>query len=175
MSNEPALGLLDVDGVLNACPYMPGMVQYDWNFDVDVNVGPFPMHMSTEMAAALLSLPMDLEWLTTWCMRPDNNDANERIAPLLGLPRLPQHRALPRRFSQCSWWKRDVFDSLRERFPTRKIVWMDDDLSAEMGLKRGSTHITPDGLTLMVCPEPDVGLTKAHIETIREFLTKETK
>lgn len=191
MSNDvraqKGLILCDVDGVLNACPYMPGMVLYDWDFDIDVSVGAFQLHMSSEMAAVLASQPAQIEWLTTWCMYP-SRDANADIGSLLGWPEKPQNRQLPGKIQDHhGWWKKDIFDAKRREDPARKIVWIDDDLTSVMlsmgaeprtrfvGVQppptpSGSVTITDNGLTLLVCPEPDVGLTKAHMDIIRTFL-----
>lgn len=75
---------LDVDGTLipfgasQSAPSTPG-----WD-DVREGVNPLLSRLAPQHGSRLSALPCDLVWATTWM-----DDANDEIAPLLGLPALP--------------------------------------------------------------------------------------
>jgi hypothetical protein len=82
---------LDVDGVLNPEPVTSGrrpegyqthrMRPSGW---VNPRVKPLKVWLNPAHGAALLSLPCALVWATAW-----EHEANEWIAPHIGLPKLP--------------------------------------------------------------------------------------
>jgi hypothetical protein len=157
--------LLDIDGVLNPCPFSTERSK-DWVFDPEFVAKCFQINASCEMARALLDLNHPIEWLTTWCMYDDS--ANQHIGPCIRMPRLKNNRTP---YPDEGWWKLAVYNLKRLQFDG-PIVWIDDDLAgAGLPVEYGKTAVDPlDPATLYVCPETDVGLTKAHIEAIAFFL-----
>lgn len=67
------------------------------------------------------------------------------------------------------WKPQAVFNFLRN--PGGKVVWIDDEVDLfiadfiELGV-----DIDPHGRLLTICPECDVGLTREHIASIKEFI-----
>jgi hypothetical protein len=104
-AREPGrpLLLLDVDGPLNAFGGMPdarpaGFAEYflmppSWAALEELRIAaaarprepiPLPVWLNPDHGRRLLALPFDLVWATTW-----EAEANDWIAPLIGLPDLP--------------------------------------------------------------------------------------
>ncbi|WP_093740243.1 MULTISPECIES: HAD domain-containing protein [unclassified Streptomyces] len=77
---------LDVDGPL--IPFGATKEQYPNGYPtfstVEVGANPLLARVDPALGSKLLALPCDLVWATTW-----ESEANECLAPLLGLPQLP--------------------------------------------------------------------------------------
>lgn len=113
---------LDVDGPLipfgASTPYpefRPHTGQPDGN--------PLLRRIDPDIGASLLSLSCELVWATSW-----RAEANEVVAPLLGLPKLPV----------VEWPETDVEPSSRLHWKTptildwaagRPFIWIDDELT----------------------------------------------
>ncbi|RSM59149.1 hypothetical protein DMH03_25070 [Amycolatopsis sp. WAC 01376] len=87
----------------------------------------------------LKALPGELIWATTWLQ-----DANDSLAPRLGLPHLP------------------VVDR-----PERPFVWIDDELS---DIDRDRVSGNHPGPALLHRVDPRRGLTSADYRTLTEWL-----
>lgn len=159
--------LLDIDGVLNPVPF--GRWPNEWIFEPSFVADRFHMNFSKEMLDALQALPMEIQWLTTWCQNPDRIEVYEYLEKPLGLPRFKVHHELPgRRFGQSTWWKHDVVQRLLVQHPWhQRFVWIDDDLNDF------HADTLDDNRVLTIRPETDRGITKAHIARIREFCEAE--
>ncbi|MFC7245929.1 HAD domain-containing protein [Catellatospora aurea] len=109
----------------------------------------------------LAALPCDLVWATTWL-----DDANEVIAPRLGLPRLP-----------VVDWPDDEDDSPgRVHWKTRGLVawaagrafvWVDDELTDH---DRDWVAAHHEGRALLHRVDPRRGLEAADFAAIRDWL-----
>ncbi|MEU6311025.1 HAD domain-containing protein [Streptomyces sp. NPDC047014] len=117
MSGSPGLPLLylDVDGPLipfGGGPYPPGDDDNPLLARVDPALGPL-----------LAALPCELWWATTW-----REEANEAVAPRLGLPRLPVVDWPEADEGQEPYgvhWKAPV---LVAHAAGRPFVWVDDEI-----------------------------------------------
>lgn len=165
--------LLDIDGVLNPSPFAPHDSP-DWKFEPQLKSskasGGFTLNLSREMAGAILGLGCDIQWLTTW-----GHHAHFNVGmhfdwinyPVLAEP--PESRGMYGGSTDWLWKPRAVMDFLKN--PGDKVIWVDDD--ADYYVAHWSEHglvLDPHNRLLVVCPDTDTGLTKAHIESIREFL-----
>jgi hypothetical protein len=169
---------LDVDGVINA---MDGLNRGDWpDFHKTrvrtvtlrgLRAGRYPVRISQSMCGELASLPVDVHWATTW-----EDDANIALGYLTGLPRFPvactyvdddPRRAAAHDAAIAGPWKWLDIQVLVDRDP-RPVIWLDDeDIPFEAGQwfeERAIPH-------LLIRPDENVGLTRAHISEIRAFLT----
>lgn len=150
---------LDVDGPLN--PHYMGKkkarrlgYQRDWinGFDVALN----PTH-----GPALLDLPVDLVWGTTW-----THDANTMIGPRIGLPELPvcewpTHK--PRGLDPDVYFKTpELVDYAEDRH--RAWVWVDDEIGDADREYVAGTATLPNLLHKI---DPREGLTEADFDAIR--------
>ena len=135
------IGLLDVDGVLNA--EAPSADFNDWitsfyeKMEPDARTGEltlkrYMINTSYEMGQLLLSLPIRWMWLTDW-----GNTANQFISPLLGFPELPVFEPYFVGHHPKQWWKRHIVSSMTEPF-----AWIDDNIKmAEVGWNKHNNTI----------------------------------
>ena len=120
MTDRPVI-LLDVDGVLNACPHRdPEKVGFT-DFRVKLCDG-FKITHSLEMGERLIALDADIVWLTTW-----ENRSNTLIGPLFGWPEFPVLEG-GEEWYRPGWWKSTVAEKFIRENP-RPFVWIDDDLA----------------------------------------------
>lgn len=125
--------MLDVDGPLN--PFLashddlPGYSEHSmkpasWIAQHDAPaalVAPLTVWLSPGHGPALLELAYDLVWATTWV-----EDANEWIAPVLGLPELPWVSwPQPRPAGSLLHWKTRT---ILEYAAGRPFAWVDDEI-----------------------------------------------
>jgi HAD domain in Swiss Army Knife RNA repair proteins len=152
---ERALLFLDVDGTL--LPFAgPGRQMGD-----DAN--PLLAELDPERGRRLAALPCDLVWATTWMA-----EANEVLAPRLGLPELP-----------VVDWPDDDDDGGRLHWKTRRLVewaagrrfvWVDDETTEADRIWVGTNHSVP---ALLHRLDPRRGLTDADYRAIAEWLKEE--
>jgi hypothetical protein len=139
---------LDVDGVL--LPLGAGRRDgYE-----RAQAGPYPVWISTSLreAAGTLVDAFDVHWLTSW-----NHDANHDVAPLFGLPSLPVLHV------DAHHLKLGVVRAFAAE--GRPLAWADDRLEPE-------AHAWAAGRaepTLLVKPDPNVGLSAADVERLLVF------
>jgi len=152
---------LDFDGVLNPEGRPPCDLLADWRA---ATVNGVAISWSPTLAARLgrLADHADVLWLTTWA-----RNAQIHLTPLLGLPSFElagvDHFETPWR-----WWKLDVVTELWNTDP-RPFVWIDDDLTLfdeASDWVRGLGHER----ALAIAPDPSVGLTPDHLDTIDRFV-----
>jgi hypothetical protein len=167
--------LLDIDGVVNALSRKP----VSGSFPADQwvqrlvhtelpGLGPaaFPILAARPVlnfvAAVQATGRVDIRWHSTW-----REAAVTDLAPSLGLPELPisvapewanHHALLP-------WWKQAAAE--RVLAAGRLLVWTDDDINM-FRMDLGAFERRADAL--LIAPDPEIGLTAAHLEQISRFL-----
>ncbi|MGW9137543.1 HAD domain-containing protein [Streptomyces sp. NPDC055681] len=168
--------LLDIDGVLIPFPAADGSTPPTHVRHTVLPTGrhpddPVPIWLDpsqggllTDLLTSGLITPV---WCTSW-----RKDATTLIGPLLGLPDFP-YLDLPRPQITTSHpdgylWKRDHVDPWLGRAP---VVWIDDDFTT---LDHGwAQERTARGLpTLLVQPDPYVGLRTDHLAEVREWAAR---
>ncbi|MCR6484184.1 HAD domain-containing protein [Amycolatopsis sp. OK19-0408] len=147
--NQPLL-FLDVDGPL--IPFGGGKHETFTTADLG---NPLLSRVDPSLGPLLLALGCDLVWATTWF-----EEANECVAPLLGLPPLPvldfpDEPTPPRRH-----WKTH---RIVERAAGRPFVWIDDETTAADRSWVAAHHPGPALLHTVTASE---GLTAADLATI---------
>lgn len=151
MTGRPLL-FLDVDGTLP--PFAGG----GWPTGDDAN--PLLARLDPEHGRRLAALPCDLVCATTWMA-----EANEVLAPRLGLPDLP-----------IVDWPDDEDDDSRLHWKTRRLVewaagrrfvWVDDEIT-DADRTWVASHYNAAALLHRV--DPRRGLTDADYRAIAEWL-----
>ena len=148
--------LLDVDGVL--CPIGPGPGE---SMRALV-VGEFPVTFSEQLPSRLsdLSTRFTLVWATSW-----EHDANQWLAPVLGLPELPLISFAGRPGRAGRTWK---LAAVRRFVGDQPMAWADDELGrdAHAWARRRAAP------TLLLDINPARGLAVAHVEVLVEFANR---
>lgn len=122
---------------------------------------PLLSRLDPTVGARLLALPCDLVWATTW-----QHEANDTIAPRLGLPRLPlvswpdDDTPVPRGLH----WKTR---RLSQWAGPRPFIWLDDEIGAPDRTWVEAAHPAP---ALLHRVDPGRGLTELDFEAVREWL-----
>ncbi|MEU9233794.1 hypothetical protein AB0D36_15485 [Streptomyces subrutilus] len=156
MTSSAALPLLflDVDGPLipfGAGPYPEGDA-----------ANPLLARIDRTLGAGLAALPCEAVWATTWMA-----EANECVAPRLGLPPLPV----------VDWPEpsdEDGRGGIHWKTPTligyaagRPFVWVDDEIT---GADRARVAACHPGRALLYRVDPGRGLTGADLVVLGEWL-----
>lgn len=154
MTSRPLL-FLDVDGTL--LPYA-GAVR-----PMGGEPNPLLAGLDPEHGRRLAALPCDLVWATAWMA-----DANEVLAPRLGLPQLPivDWRDDEEGGDQLHWKTR----RLVEWAAGRRFVWVDDEITDADLTWVAATYSAP---ALLHRVDPRRGLTDADYYAIGQWLTTE--
>ncbi len=159
-SAERALLFLDVDG-----PLLPfGAWQVASN--------PMLARLNPEHGVRLLALPCELVWATAW-----TTDANEWIAPLVGLPELPvvvwpepPEDDEPEEEIEddgLHWKTRTLVDWAAGR----SFVWVDDEIT---DTDRAWVTAHHDGHALLRWVDPRHGLSEADFAAVGDWLRRVT-
>ena len=111
---------------------------------------------------ALLSLPVELVWATTWA-----HEANEWISPAIGLPQLPvvewpQHTR--KQDPDGLFWKTHT---LADYAANRPFAWVDDQLTAADWRWCAETHPAP---TLLLPIDPAHGLSHGDFAALTRWI-----
>lgn len=167
------LMLLDIDGVINAYGYRPGETDLPdgayrdlTEFSVNVADGrAFRFWTSPTLVAEIVALhesdTVEIGWLTTW-----QHQANVCAATVLGLPQFPVVADQGGRFSDYYWKPRAAVEALRLQ---RSVIWVDD---AEVGPAEHAAFHQSGLPSLIIEPNPRVGLTATDMQRIRDFLAE---
>lgn len=152
--DKPLL-LLDIDGVLNPlCKHCPeGYETRPYVLDgraFELLLNPAHGPWLGELAEAF-----ELHWATSW-----EDSANEAVAPLLGLPRLP-YVTFPDPSSANLTWK---LPTISQYVGDRPCAWVDDDIHRDALLW---AQLRPS--TLIVTTNPGIGLERAHVDELLSF------
>ena len=168
---RPAL-LVDVDGVLNVQPG-PRRPQADWRGHrvLDAREVEYTVYVDPRFGEWLNGLAdrFELAWCTTW-----GAAANERVAPLLGLPTDLPVVPLPGTWTDVPVSHSAKTPYVRAWAAGRAVAWLDGNIDERdaLVLKRKDS---PDGSRPCIAALPlnvdhDIGLTEGHIETLRAWL-----
>ncbi|MET0416688.1 MAG: HAD domain-containing protein [Actinoplanes sp.] len=155
---------LDVDGPLipfRARSAGRTLAMSDVVVSAEAPGNPLMDRLDPEDGRRLLELGCELVWATTWMA-----DANEVVAPRLGLPQLPvvafpDDDEIPVRGLH---WKTKFLTDWAGRRP---FVWLDDEISAA---DRQWVQIHHQGVALLHRVDPLTGLTDADFALIRQWL-----
>ncbi|ASW53118.1 HAD domain-containing protein [Plantactinospora sp. KBS50] len=158
---------LDVDGVLipfRARPTEPTSAERYAAPPADDDEGnPLLGRLDPEDGHRLRSLGCWLVWATTWM-----SDANEQVAPRLGLPELPVVD-FPDDDDEPEHglhWKTPF---LIRWAAGRTFVWLDDEIT---DTDRRWVHAHHEGRALLHRADPAVGVTPNDFEVIRRWLAE---
>ena len=165
---------IDVDGVLNAVGEAP-LGDHRLVVQVENPEGVFAIRYDPRVVDRLNAVTraglVQLIWLTTW-----SRAARDSLAPAIGLdpggrvlaapgdPGLARH---PYDFHR-PWWKLALLLGVIEDDPDRPIVWVDDDLDDATKARFPGLH---PGRSLLLTPDPGVGLTLEDLDRVEAFCT----
>lgn len=166
LDHERPILLLDVDGVLNSSGESPWpdtktswpQVRHEWGTSV------CKVTTSKRIGEALLSLDVEIRWLTTW-----GYDANKRISPRSGLPQRLPVAGIPTADEHGKMrWKADI---VVETLATgRLVLWVDDEADEEVEADVRSR--APDTDLVVLMTNEATGITPSDIDLIRERLAR---
>ncbi|MET9826312.1 HAD domain-containing protein [Streptomyces sp. NPDC006349] len=164
-TSERLLLFLDVDGPL--IPFGSSAGQPDADADAAASMpvargNPLLARLDPGIGARLIALGCQLVWATTWM-----EEANEVVAPRIGLPRLPVLEwpdagagGTPR---GLHWKTRPMV----ERAAGRPFIWVDDEISAMDRLWVEAGHPGP---ALLYQVDPAKGLSGADFRALAGWL-----
>ena len=175
MTDRPLL-LLDVDGPLNPYATKPtrrpaGYVTHrmrptGWD---QPWAKPLRVWLNPDHGPLLAGLPCDLVWATTW-----RHEANEWIAPHLGLPALPvvdfdeERRPVGDRMPDGTYWKTH---QVVEYAAGRPFAWVDDEITDTDREYVAREH---DGPALLHHVDPAKGLLDPDFHALHVWASKLT-
>jgi hypothetical protein len=163
-SAQRPLLFLDVDGTLipfgtpPAAPPDPPRNQTRGQVQPD-DAHPLLHRVESEHGRLLSALPCDLVWASTWM-----SDANDVLAPLLGLPALPVLDWPDSDEAGPLHWKTR---GLVEWAQGRPFVWVDDEISPADRVWVSAHHHGP---ALLHRVDPRHGLTEGDFTVIKYWL-----
>lgn len=181
MKNKP-VWLLDVDGVINACPdvgekfYPSTFPAETWNLVWGTALHKqYPIRFSTEVIDTIneLSERAEIRWHTTW-----QADA-PALGELLGLKTfdvVDTSAYFRQKFSgyintsPFKWWKMQAGLEVVNK-ENRPLIWTDDDLGFEWR-RVLETDATNAVSTCLIQPYTETGLTREDLTSIEQFISE---
>ncbi|OIJ95925.1 HAD domain-containing protein [Streptomyces monashensis] len=156
---ERSILFLDVDG-----PLIPFGASYASSTSVDQG-NPLLNRLDPGIGPRLLALGCRLAWATTWM-----EEANEVVAPRLGLPKLPvvewPDTGADEGPRGLHWKTRPLV----EWADGRPFIWVDDEISAMDRVWVAAQHPGP---SLLHRVDPAKGLVEADFSALAEWLAGE--
>jgi hypothetical protein len=152
---------LDVDGTL--IPFGAAQLALStpgWH-DVREGVNPLLSRLDPQHGSRLSVLPCDLVWATTWM-----GEANNEIAPLLGLPALPVVDWPDSDEDGPLHWKTRALVAWADGRP---FVWVDDEIT---DIDRVWVSAHHQGTALLYRVDPGQGLTDIDFAVIGDWLAR---
>ena len=164
------LVLVEFDGVFNAVAQqhwqkawedMKEIVFIDrLGYKIPVNFSPTLVEFFN-----ILSNVADIEWLTTW------KRDTELFPAQLGFNQFPWHDELRKGPPWGNeWWKFEVAKKIATENPSRKVLWIDDEIPLQSWEPERLFVFRQEWETIV--PREDTGLTPEHCESIIEFVSK---
>ncbi|WEV24103.1 HAD domain-containing protein [Streptomyces sp. 71268] len=171
-SAQPPLLFLDVDGPLipfgatsQQCPN--GYPTYPVPEPQGASANPLLARINPAHGPRLAALPCDLVWATTWMA-----DANEHIAPRIGLPQLAVV-IWPESSDQEEQDERDGLHwktrALVDWAAGRSFTWVDDEIT---DTDRAWVSAHHPGHALLHRVDPRLGLTESDFATLADWLRR---
>lgn len=167
MNDRPLL-LIDVDGPLNPYAANPNRRPAGYETHRMRPTGwqepwkkPLRVWLNPTHGPALQKLPYDLVWCTTWAA-----EANEWIAPHIGLPELPfidwdeERRPVSDRMPDGTYWKTH---QVIEYAAGRPFAWIDDEMTDRDREYAAEHH---GGPALLHDVSPRLGLLEPDFEAL---------
>ncbi|SHI28150.1 hypothetical protein SAMN05444521_6840 [Streptomyces sp. 3214.6] len=154
---------LDVDGPLNPYAATPSKRPVGYT-TIRASVGrarPLRVWLHPGHGAALLRLPYDLCWATTWMA-----EANRWIAPVIGLPELPYvdfGAVLFAHRPDGVHWKTEAIVA---HAAGRPFAWVDDEQSPADAAYVTAHHLAP---ALLHHVNPRIGLREEDFTALAQF------
>jgi hypothetical protein len=128
-------------------------------------IKPLRVWLNPSHGAALTHLPFELAWATTW-----EEEANEYIAPLIGLPRLPVVTWSPQREAAAGvFWKTPQIVTWADGRP---FAWIDDEITETDRAWVAEHHRGP---ALLHRVDPRIGLLPADFVTLTTWAIEHTQ
>ncbi|OAR26644.1 hypothetical protein A8W25_31600 [Streptomyces sp. ERV7] len=167
---QPPLLFLDVDGPLIPFGATPDQLPHGYpTYDTrhghqhpGPDTNPLITRINPAYGPRLLALPCTLVWATTWMA-----DANDCIAPWLGLPQLPvvdwPDPEDDDRTHGLHWKTR----ALRDRAAGRPYIWIDDEITERDRTWTAAHH---PARSLLHRVDPRFGLTDDDFAVIERWL-----
>ncbi len=165
--------LLDVDGVINTFSGFPPGHFRTGDARPEPDDRAYRITWDPEVIERLTTIINDgaahVLWLTTW-----GSGANGELRELVELPELvvaeesPQIRGYKEHEDDYGddWWKLAAVKRITDRFPGRKIVWIDDDIPIE---KKAIVHASEHEI-LTISPSTWKGLQMSDFDRIKRYL-----
>lgn len=157
-SARPLL-LLDVDGPINPFDGRKTLPQHFRKHRASPGGVTYDVYLDHSMGARLLAFAaehdVELAWATTW-----EHEANEWIAPRIGLPALP---VVEFNFSGLSW----KFGGVCAFAKGRPLAWLDDDFhDFQPQREKYFDNARKDIPSLLHHVDPCVGITDADLHEV---------
>ncbi len=155
----PPLLLLDVDGVLAPIPDDTRAAEFEIHDVIDhagithtIWLNPDHRRWIHELAEAY-----ELVWATGW-----QHDAPRLLGPLLGIPPIP---VIVLTVRPQLGMRLNKLPDVASYVGDRPVAWIDDQLTtAEASWAAGRNT-----RTLLICPDPTVGLLRSHVDELLRF------
>lgn len=160
--------LNDFDGVYNALGILMGMTEWEDGINTSATMpsGTHAFSYSPTVARYMSQAAnrAHMVWLSTWF---EETTAYGRV---MGMPDFPTLDATGLDIEPAApWWKLQRVMGLCERFPGRRILWIDDEVNKNPEVQ--AWFATGNGVNVaLLIPDEFKGLDSADLQAIESFL-----